>query len=105
MQLEDQRVDWLLHTPQGTFLFNYMTFNLLFINLYLHILLFVFHSWIISYFHRIHGYDPDPLYNDDIRGVHGLGQPTKSGQIHQKNPKKVGWVGQLGGYGFQNYKG
>jgi len=25
------------------------------------------------------------------RGVHGLGQPRKSGQTHLKNPKK--WVG------------
>ena len=35
------------------------------------------------------------------RGVHGLGKPTRSGETHPIQPKKVGWVGQVGGYGFQ----
>jgi hypothetical protein len=38
------------------------------------------------------------------RGVHGLGKPNWSTQTHLIQPKKVGWVGLLGLYGFQNEK-
>jgi hypothetical protein len=39
-----------------------------------------------------------------IRGVHGLDKPTRSGQTHPIQPKKVGWVGQAGDMDFKNEK-
>jgi hypothetical protein len=33
-----------------------------------------------------------------------LGKPNQPGQTHPIQSKKVGWVGLLGGYGFQNEK-
>ncbi|KAK2404582.1 hypothetical protein QL285_053907 [Trifolium repens] len=60
----------------------------------------------------LHPFQPSPDVEDKhkwisssagifSKGVHGLGKPTRSGQIHPIQPKKVGWVGQVGGYGFQ----
>jgi hypothetical protein len=37
-----------------------------------------------------------------LRGVHGLVKSNRPGQTHPI--QKMGWVGLLGGYGFQNGK-
>lgn len=60
----------------------------------------VFYIWILEKRHEIsraHDVISTPIF----RGVYGFVQLRKPNQTH---PKKVGWVGYLGGYGFKKCK-
>jgi hypothetical protein len=65
----------------------------------------VIKNWLIQFIFWSMIYQILIQYNTTTsRGVHRLGNTGWSGQIHLIKLKKVSWVGQIGGYGFQKWK-